>query len=307
MPEAMDVLKQGLAELYKSGDFTDFEIECGEQIFKVHKAVICAQSKYFRAPCGKSYAEGSEGRIVLKAASDDDEDDSACDDPQAIKLMVDFFYHLDYEVDKEMPSDGTDQGIATKSPLRTKASVSDQRTQTPYPYVLPGTNRFTRPKPSIRQNPSSRDLPTEAPNANAIIHAKVFAAAVKYQVIALQDLAATKFAAAAAISWDHPSFAEASRIAYTTTPDQFRNLRDTVSQTIHKHDNLLNKSDMESVIKATPDLHFELLRMARGLPATMKRDDGCEGMACDMCRATGFCTTPSGSLRDCCSHGTDCV
>ncbi|KAK3658031.1 hypothetical protein LTR56_000761 [Elasticomyces elasticus] len=292
MPEPMDVLKQGLAELYKSSEFTDFEIECGGQIFKVHKAVICAQSKYFRAPCGKSYAEGSEGRIVLKPASDDGEDDSACDDPQAIQLMVDFFYHLDYEVDKEMPSDGTDQGIATNSPRQTRASVSDQRTQTPYPYVLPGTNRLTmggRPKPSIVQDPYSQVLPTEAPIADAITHAKVFAAAVKYQVIALQGVAATKFAAAAATSWDHPSFAEASRIAYTTTPDQYRKLRDTVSQTIHKHHHLLNKSDMENVIKATPDLHFELLRMARGLPA-MNRDDEDDGIPCEFC---GHSTCPS--------------
>ncbi|KAK5720365.1 hypothetical protein LTR17_015082 [Elasticomyces elasticus] len=282
----MDVLKQGLAELYKSGDFTDFEIECGGQIFKVHKAVICAQSKYFRAPCGKSYAEGCEGRVVLKAASDDDEDDSACDDPQAIKLMVDFFYHQDYEVDKELPSHDIDKGITTRSPPKIKISSSYQRPQPRSPYVVPGTNRLTiggRREISIRQDLSSRVPSPEVSNSNAIIHAKVFAVAVKYQVIALQGLAATKFAAATATSWDHPSFAEASRIAYTTTPEEFRQLRDTVSQTIHKHDNLLNKRDMESVIKATPDLHFELLRMARGLPAT--------SIPCEFCGYSGSCSS----------------
>ena len=72
------------------------------------------------------------------------------------------------------------------------------------------------------------------------MHARVFAAATKYDVLALQKLAASKFAEAAQSSWDHPSFADAARIAYTTTPDSVRDLRNIVGATLNSHVNLLN-------------------------------------------------------------------
>lgn len=39
--------------IFQSNEFSDFEIRSGSQSFKVHKAVICAQSAYFRAPCAQ--------------------------------------------------------------------------------------------------------------------------------------------------------------------------------------------------------------------------------------------------------------
>jgi len=44
-----------VSRLYMSGEYTDFEIECGRYKFKAHKVVICAQSSYFRVPCGKKF------------------------------------------------------------------------------------------------------------------------------------------------------------------------------------------------------------------------------------------------------------
>lgn len=35
--------------LYKTEKFSDFTIVCGPQTFRVHKAVLCAQSEYFHA------------------------------------------------------------------------------------------------------------------------------------------------------------------------------------------------------------------------------------------------------------------
>ncbi|KAK3616470.1 hypothetical protein LTR56_025938 [Elasticomyces elasticus] len=81
MSGPVDVLKQGLGERYKSGDFSDFEITCGHHTFEVHKPI-----------------EGQTGKIELKAIGESD-DDATCDDPEAIKLMIDFFYHLDYNAE----------------------------------------------------------------------------------------------------------------------------------------------------------------------------------------------------------------
>jgi hypothetical protein len=44
-----------LYRFYTSGMFADFEICCHGHVFKVHKIVICASSKYFEALCGGSF------------------------------------------------------------------------------------------------------------------------------------------------------------------------------------------------------------------------------------------------------------
>ncbi|KAK4903053.1 hypothetical protein LTR49_026896 [Elasticomyces elasticus] len=127
MSEPVDVLMQGLAEsvsrpppppppprpppqaaqrgdahikFFDSGELSDFTILCGRYNFNVYKSIICAQSRYFRAPCGRDYAEGRRASIKLKAVGEGDSDsdsDLARDALEAIKLMVQYFYHLDYD------------------------------------------------------------------------------------------------------------------------------------------------------------------------------------------------------------------
>jgi hypothetical protein len=44
-----------LGRFYTSGKFADFEIYCHGHVFRVHKIIICASSKYFEALCGGSF------------------------------------------------------------------------------------------------------------------------------------------------------------------------------------------------------------------------------------------------------------
>ncbi|KAK5685347.1 hypothetical protein LTS10_003425 [Elasticomyces elasticus] len=320
MSGPIDTFKQGLAELYASGDFTDFEIVCGQRSFRVHKAVVCAQSRYFRAPCGRQYAEGNLGRIVLKAIGEDDDDEESCDDSEAIKLMVDFFYHLDYAARPVLPAVKTPKAMATASSTPTGSQVpasilgahaAGVTTASTSPGSAFGSTVFgSAPAPQPLQRPPPQIFPVgPISDGNVLMHGKVFAAAVKYQVLALQDLAASKFAAAAKASWDHPTFAEAARVAYTTTTDDFRQLRDTVSSVLHQHKGLIDKASIESVVKATPDLHFELLRMARGLPAVSATRTTDEGLKCAECGIWLWyeqCQSCSTEYRGCCESRGGC-
>ncbi|KAK5311062.1 hypothetical protein LTR93_011835 [Exophiala xenobiotica] len=56
------------------------------QKFKVHKSVICPRSKFFSTCCkwGKNGAEKKE--VTLED-----------DDPRLVKLMIDYFYQLEYD------------------------------------------------------------------------------------------------------------------------------------------------------------------------------------------------------------------
>ncbi|KAK3615157.1 hypothetical protein LTR56_026767 [Elasticomyces elasticus] len=287
-----DVLREGFAE---TGEFSDFEIVCGPYTFKVHKAIICAQSKYFRAPCSK-FAESDKRTIELKAIGDG-EGDEACDDPDAIKLMIDFFYNLDYVAEPLEPSPVPRRLAATSAPSPLP----------PEPDVVPSVlesqpvedaSGFYVPKRTKKKGKKA----IQAGN-NTVMHAKVFAAAVKYQVFALQELAATKFASATETSWNHTKFAEAARIAYTTTVEEVRELRDAVGRAIHEHPELLDKLSIETAVKDNAALNYELLRMARGMPAIAENRVIDEGLKCAECGTWLFyeeCNPCKGEYRGCC-------
>lgn len=59
----------------------------------MHQAVLRTQTEYFQATT--LFKEGDSQVIDLKAIGSDEEDD-ACDDPEAVKQMIYFCYHLDY-------------------------------------------------------------------------------------------------------------------------------------------------------------------------------------------------------------------
>lgn len=92
-----------LCRLWQSEEYSDFTIACGAKIFKVHKAVICTQSNYFKAACKpefqasrnnelvglhayqSSIQEGSTGTIKLKE-----------DDETRVEAMIEFLYTQSY-------------------------------------------------------------------------------------------------------------------------------------------------------------------------------------------------------------------
>jgi len=202
--------------------------------------------------------EGVNSSIQLKAIGSGDDDDEACDDPEAIKLMVHFFYHLDYEATP----------VIVAAPL-------------PRPPSSPPALLDPLPDDVIVENVPLPDDPWSFPErkkkkkkakkgkqttANMVTHARVFAAAVKYQVSALRRLAATKFAKAVDEGWDHDTFAEATRVAYTTTSDDVRALRDVAANAIHANHQLLDKECIKTVVCDIPGLGYELLRKAHGMP-----------------------------------------
>ncbi|KAK5720366.1 hypothetical protein LTR17_015083 [Elasticomyces elasticus] len=244
---------EGLIKSFKSGEFTDFVIECGGEQWNVHRVVLAAQSDHFRVLCGPQYKEGREGKVILKSIMDEDGDES-CDDPEAIKLMIDFLYYEEYKVE------------AVDLAVRQPEATLDR-------YRRLEMEDFGGPDIVIGGPRSKRRS-----DGNMVMHAKVFAAATKYGMSALQTLASTKFTAAVGDNWEHPTSAEAAHIVYNTTVGSVRQLRDVVCGTIHDHKSLLDVPAIESVVKFNEDLHFELLRLANGLSTVAKNRDGEEDL-----------------------------
>jgi hypothetical protein len=108
---------------------------------------VCPQSDFFKAACKNNFQEGATGVVKL-----DTSDDPSSDDPEAVKQMLHFFYHLNYKV--------------TVLGEPSAASVLGKRQRT--------------------SDSSSPFTPTTSvglvDDGNMLAHVKVFAAAVKYNV-----------------------------------------------------------------------------------------------------------------------------
>ncbi|KAF7196243.1 hypothetical protein HII31_02310 [Pseudocercospora fuligena] len=206
--------------------------------FKVHKVIICAQSEYFRAAC-HNFKEAEKNAIDL-ATSDTD---PTCDDPEAVRCMVDFFYHLDYQAENIMTSSTSAQAAVDLVPAkRRKGGYRGPSVATP-PNTMPQTD------------------------GNMLVHARVFAAAVKYQIPALIGIAVVKFAAAVGHNRAHDSFAKTILTVYTTTASDVRQLRDILADTLNKHDELLDSESVAETVRGLEGLSWELFRKSKGKSA----------------------------------------
>ncbi|KAI1157309.1 hypothetical protein F5B18DRAFT_666051 [Nemania serpens] len=73
--------------LYYSGAYLDFIISCGQSCYQVHRALVCPQSDFFTAACGGGFKEMRKGIVDLPD-----------DNPWAVKIMVNYFYYFEYNI-----------------------------------------------------------------------------------------------------------------------------------------------------------------------------------------------------------------
>ncbi|KAF5631134.1 amino acid transport gap1 [Fusarium tjaetaba] len=76
---------EALANLLQTGDYSDLTITCGKDQYRVHKAIICPRSNFFKAACDGKFKEAQTGEIDLPD-----------DDPTAVRMMIQYLYHDTY-------------------------------------------------------------------------------------------------------------------------------------------------------------------------------------------------------------------
>ncbi|KAK5693752.1 hypothetical protein LTR17_025063 [Elasticomyces elasticus] len=84
-PSTYEVLISGLQDLYTTGAHSDLTLVCGGRSFKIHKAVLHAQSSVFRTMLTGSFAEASLSSFPLP-------DDS----PDSLEVLLCYMYHDKY-------------------------------------------------------------------------------------------------------------------------------------------------------------------------------------------------------------------
>ncbi|KAE8384180.1 hypothetical protein BDV23DRAFT_189479 [Aspergillus alliaceus] len=73
--------------LYSSGQYSDLTISSNKKDYRVHRAIVCPRSSFFSTALRGDFKEGHEGTISFQE-----------DDPQIVDIMINYFYHLDYNV-----------------------------------------------------------------------------------------------------------------------------------------------------------------------------------------------------------------
>jgi hypothetical protein len=228
---------------------------------------------------------------VLKATeSDIDDANDVCDDPEIVKLMVEYFYNSDYlrDADERLKS------AALTSDNHADSVHEDSEKQT---YVTPGALLKRKAMISGAQ-----------PN-HIIEHAKLFAMAVKYQIKGLRQLAEAKFMDETMNhgAWKHKNFAQAIYVVYNSTPDDITTLRDLVEELLDEQfQDLKYNHDVETAISCTPGLAYALFKRSHLSPrmrgdtdeTRYRKCQNCcevfpsnlEGLACGCCIGWLYCS-----------------
>ncbi|CAI0645624.1 unnamed protein product [Colletotrichum noveboracense] len=116
---------------------------------------------------------------------------------------------------------------------------------------------------SLYSDSTSQPLELEHTNTTHIscllLHAKVYAAAEKYAIGGLKDLAVAKFKTTAIQDWDPAAFLDAASEAYTSTIDTDRGLRDAVIEVFAAHKDLLYEDEAKVVVERLGPLGYDFL------------------------------------------------
>ncbi|KAK6349378.1 hypothetical protein TWF730_010125 [Orbilia blumenaviensis] len=104
-----------MSSLLESGKYSDFTIKCGSKQWKVHRAIICPQSKFFETLCDSDFKEAKSAEINLS--------DEA---PSDIQAMLEFLYTGQYSIAPlELPEEDFGETNSIKETLGTSSQTAD--------------------------------------------------------------------------------------------------------------------------------------------------------------------------------------
>ncbi|KAM3546351.1 hypothetical protein ARSEF1564_000839 [Beauveria bassiana] len=254
--------QRSFTRLFDEGAYSDLTIVCGDDRYRVHKAIVCPRSKFFASACNGPFQEGESGVVHLPE-----------DDPLAIKMMIHYFYHLDYPTVIPSAVDANETATPSLSTFQsayqpnesaqtgfTANSVSVLLSKKERIKLKLMTERERRDRDLAQPHAQSSDSVSATPNL--YLHAKVYALGEKYGVHDLKGFALRKFHIEAKHHWQSDDFLHAIREVYTSTIDEDRALRDVVVEVVDAHLELLEQPRCQALIKDL-ELCFDLLMYSR--------------------------------------------
>lgn len=257
MSEHRAGLVTGLANLLRTGEFSDLEILCGDRHFSVHKNVICCQSVPLKAMCTNGMKESQESVIDL-----------TIDTEPCVSRLVDFFYRCDYD---ELGDDCED------------ASTDDEDTAANNDSVAQWNLGSGKDDAGTYSNDASSDdflpVPLIVTPRQLSLHIDMYVLADKYDVSSLAELAKKKFETMAEQSRPlhrkesfFPALETVPRI-YAVTSEHNRGLRDVVVEYTrlqrtksNNRDSFMFTDKVEELFESVPEFAADVLQSWLKMP-----------------------------------------
>ncbi|KAF8856918.1 hypothetical protein BDZ45DRAFT_653565 [Acephala macrosclerotiorum] len=164
MPQAQSVV-DAITRCFDSDTYSDLTIKCRDKSWKVHRVIVCSQSKVLHAACMAGFKETHTGVIDL----DDD-------DPVPVEIMLKYFYTGKYnepineskELRLQLQAQVLTYNLADKYDVPTLMGLAEKRFKstlgggsTPEEYL------------SVVSDVYTISTPTKALQAIAVEHARV--------------------------------------------------------------------------------------------------------------------------------------
>ncbi|KAG8533296.1 uncharacterized protein KY384_002079 [Bacidia gigantensis] len=240
-------------DLLESGKYTDMTISCGEDIYKLHKLVICPQSSFFEKACMGPFKEATS-RVI----------DLSHDEANAVKRMVSFLYTTEYDDSPPSLNSKSSMGVGggVHPVLQIVKSNKDKPIKALYKHfrVPRGPRRIAK---LIARYDAKEIRKTEAPKTQVrlINNIAVYAVASKYDIKPLKDLARIKFAALLGpygLPLDFPTVVEK---VLSSTPESDEGLREVVSDKCCKLGKwVCGDKSMRNALVGQPEFASDLLQ-----------------------------------------------
>ncbi|CAN9469487.1 unnamed protein product [Alternaria alternata] len=268
-----------MKELLASGDYSDFTITCGSDTYRVHKNIVCKRSGFFERaerfprPVGE---EGSGSKVDLLQ-----------DEPEIVRLLVQYLYENDYEVDSDEKCEQKRKQKQAAIDLRSQRSPGGCGYLLNFPHKCGQGCHY----PSVWVCPHHRCTSNCISNCNftcstcspiiegedmtdpklLLFHSKMYAIGDKYDVAGLKELARTNFCMISNKAWKDEAFTGVADHVLSSTPDSDAGLRDVLCEMIGLYVELLNKPAFADLLNKHTKFMFKVLRRVCEAKAGLKR------------------------------------
>ncbi|KAF1828597.1 hypothetical protein BDW02DRAFT_574738 [Decorospora gaudefroyi] len=266
LPSSGGVCHPRILKAYNDSEFTDLTITCGPLTFEVHRVVVAGGSAcdFFAKALSFAGKETEEKNIHLPD-----------DDPDMIRRLITYLYLGDYDpcnghlirtLNKVKQYESTT--AAASAYHSRKGTFGNTESSKSCACLTPYTNNVEQPmaQPEAKAKPAGLSA-SKAPLAIEVarpltIHATMYALADKYQVDGLGQLAKDKFESCLYHHANSEDFVDAVQIAYSSTPETNRGLRDVVVKAFRVHFQIKIEDvlGLEDKLDSIDELSFLLIK-----------------------------------------------
>lgn len=225
--------------MLSTGAYSDLLIKCKGKEFKVHRAVVCPQSKPLAAAIDGNFKEASTGKIDLDG-----------NEPDIVECMLKFMYNQDY-------LDGRDSVITSAGP--------------------PVAKKTKTTRSSLASTTATSDLAEIfIVEGSLLTNTKVYIIGDQLQIPDLKILAKEKYKEVVSAGWNSAAFVASLKLLYEETMETDRLLKDIAIETAGKHvRDLCGRDDFVALCKESGDIAFDILRASLPVEPPVKACTDC--------------------------------